>query len=94
MSLPENKFPTIQDLRDGLTRLVDAGIGGLAVQVLIVPDSTIQAIARVSAPEHDHAGKPALMVELDGTTEDRLPVTILTTDRWSRDGGMQTTTRQ
>jgi len=92
MSLPESKFPTLQDLRDGLTRLVDAGIGALPVQVLVVPDSTIQAIARISAPKHDHDNRPALMVELDAS-EDRLPVTVLSTDRW-QGGGMQTNRAQ
>lgn len=94
MSHPESTFPTLQDLRDGLSRLVEQGLGALPVQVLVVPDSTIQAIARVSAPEHDHDARPALMVELDGGHESRIPVTILSTDRWSRDDGMQTNRTQ
>lgn len=93
-AVPESNFPTLQDLRDGLSRLVESGLGALPVQVLVVPDSTMQAIARISVPGHDHDGRPALMIELDGGPESRLPVTILSTDRWSRDGGMQTTKAQ
>jgi hypothetical protein len=80
-SRSENEFPTIRDLRDGLTRLIDAGLGDHPVQVLVVPDATIQAIARTAAPDFDGA-KPALMVEL-GSTEGRIPVAVLSTDRWS-----------
>lgn len=34
----EDKFPTLRDLRDGLTRLIDEGLGDLAAQIIIVPD--------------------------------------------------------
>jgi hypothetical protein len=76
---PENEFPTIADLRDGLTRLVDNGLGDLPVQVLVVPDSTMQAIARQAGSD---GVKPALMIELnydEGTG--RIPVTVVSTDR-------------
>lgn len=77
----ENNFPTIRDFRDKLTELVEQGLGEQPVQILIVPDSTIQAIARVTAPDgYDNASKPALMVEMDGT-DGRMPVLIYSTDR-------------
>lgn len=77
--MSENKFPTISDLCDGLKRLVDGGLGNLPVQVLVVPDSTIQAIGRVT-PGFDPA-KPALMIEFDGV-DGRIGPTVLSTDRW------------
>lgn len=76
---PESEFPTILDLRDGLSRLIEAGLGDLPVQVLVVPDSTMQAIAR----DGGHTGsRPALMIELDAVEGSaRLPATIMSTDR-------------
>ena len=73
---PESEFPTIRDLSDGLSMLVSEGLGDLPVQVLIVPDSTLQAIARVTmgAQEGD---RPALMIELGDSAEGRIPVSIM-----------------
>ncbi len=79
MGRPESDFPTIRDLRDGLARLVDAGLGDLPVQVIIAPDSTMQAIARATVPGHS---VPAILMEFDAVGG-RLPMTMVTTDRWS-----------
>lgn len=74
----ENKFPTIRDLRDGLSMLIDKGLGEHPVQVVIVPGSTMRVIARAVADYRDDA-KPPLIIEL---TEGgpRIPVSILSTD--------------
>ncbi len=76
----ENEFPTIRDLRDKLSELVDQGLGDQPAQIVIVPDSTIQAIASVVAPPGYVHDKPALMVEFEGV-DGRLPVLIYSTDR-------------
>lgn len=87
MALPESKFPTVQDLRDVLSKLVDQGLGEHPVQVVVVPDSTIQAIARVTGGSDYNDTRPALMIEMTGTVETgRLPVSLISTDRWSKDG--------
>lgn len=75
----ENKFPTISDLCTGLQRLVDGGLGNLPVQVLIVPDSTMQAIGRVTPGFNPD--KPALLIEFEGV-DGRIGPTVLSTDRW------------
>ena len=93
MSRPESDFPTIEDLHDGLSRLIAGGLGGLAVQVLVVPDSTMQAITRVFAEGNAPDKRPALMVEMDGVNG-RIPVIILSADRWSGGGGMPTRVTQ
>jgi hypothetical protein len=83
MAKPENEFPTIRDLRDRLSELVDRGLGDHPVQVVVVPDSTMQAIAR-DAGFVDDRGRPVLMAELAGPNDGtRIPVTILSTDRWT-----------
>lgn len=79
---PESDFPTIADLYNGLRPLVEAGLGDLPVQVLIVPDSTMQAIARDAGY---HGVKPVLMAELNHEEgSGRIPVTVLSTDRMTR----------
>jgi len=75
--MDENEYPTIQDLRDRLSDLIDQGLGELPVQVLVVPDSTLQAIARASGQKDD--AKPALMIDL--TDDDGNAVTVVSTDR-------------
>ena len=77
MSRPESEFATIRDLRDGLTRLVDGGLGDLPVQVVVVPTSTMEAIARDTQGSDYTPTKPALLIELDSPSPGRLPVTIL-----------------
>lgn len=76
----ENNFPTIRDLRDTLSELVGLGLGDLPTQLVIVPDSTLQAIARVAAPLGYVHDKAALMVEFEGV-DGRMPVVIYSTDR-------------
>jgi hypothetical protein len=94
MARPESEFPTISDLHDRLTELISYGLGDLPVQVLIVPDSTMQAVAKVTAPPgYDVGGKPALLIEFDAVGG-RLPVSLVSTDRMTRDGGMPTTHTQ
>ena len=78
---PENEFPTIQDLRDGLSTLVENGFGDLPVQLVVVPDSTMQAISGVP-PE-----MPVLMIDL-ATVDGRLPVGMVSV------GGLQRTSRE
>jgi hypothetical protein len=80
-ALPENKFATVRDFRDRLSELVDQGLGELPAQVLVVPDSTMQIVARHLVPVRLNSDKPALMIDLDGGTEDRLPVALISTDR-------------
>jgi hypothetical protein len=73
MSRPESDLPTIRDLRDGLAPLIEGGFGDLPVQLVIVPTSTIEAIARCAGYD---GKKPALMIELDAC-DNRLPVPLL-----------------
>ena len=44
MRRPESDFPTIKHLRDRLTDLIENGLGDLPVQILVVPNSTIEAV--------------------------------------------------
>ena len=88
----ENKFPTINDLNKALSDLIERGLGGLSVQILVAPDSTMQALARNMEP--DYVGKPALMIELNQGFEGRLPVSIISTDRLSGDKKSSSTTTQ
>lgn len=81
---PESDFPTIIDLRVALSALIDLGLGSLAVQILVAPDSTLQAISRTLAP--DYVGKPALMIDLTQGIDGRLPVAIISTDRFNGPG--------
>lgn len=76
----ESNFPTIRDLRDALSRLVDQGLGDQAAQIIIVPDSTLQAISRIVAPAGYSHDKPALMIEFGGV-DGRMPVLVYSTDR-------------
>jgi hypothetical protein len=89
---PQNEFPTIRDVRDRLSELVERGLGDLAVQVLVVPDATMQAVARASVPpgyEYD-SRKPALMIELEGDGA-RMPVFLMSTDRMGDGSGPNAT---
>lgn len=60
MAQPENEFPTIRDLRDRLSILIDEGLGELPVQIVVAPDSTMQALARANEA---NSNRPALMIE-------------------------------
>lgn len=84
MAKPESQFPTIADMHRGLAELISAGLGDLPVQVLVAPDSTMQAICKVMAgPDYDN--RPALMIELTSSAETRgrLPVCLVSADRMS-----------
>lgn len=73
----EDKFPTIRDMRDQLATLVERGFGDLPCQVLVVPDSTLQAIAKASGNPPDCG---ALMIEFNAKNG-RLPVSLISADR-------------
>ena len=60
---PESKFPTIKDLRDTLNKLIEKGFGELSVQITVVPDSTLQAIA--FGMGNKSSDKPAIMIEFE-----------------------------
>lgn len=90
----ESKFPTIRDVRDRLSELVEQGLGDLPVQFLVASDSTMQAIAIATGGPDYNMHKPALMIELEPTA-DRLPVALISTERLSGgSGGMKTTEMQ
>lgn len=87
--LPESDFPTLRDFRDRLSELVDKGLGELAAQILVVPDSTMQAIASHIDPTRKQGAAPALMIDLDQGNEGRqMPVSLISTDRMSGGVGM------
>lgn len=77
--MPENHFPTIKDLKAALEILIDRGLGDLAIQILVAPDSTLQALARDLEPAH--RSKPAMMIDLTRGADGRLPVSIISTER-------------
>lgn len=83
MPRPESEFPTISDFKSLLEDLIEKGFGDLPCQVLIVPDSTLQALAR-------HGGntdKPAVMIDWQ-VSKERMAVSLMTTERWRGDDGM------
>ena len=77
--MSENKFATIQDMHEALTNLIERGLGDLAVQILVAPDSTLQALA--FAIEPGYGGKPALMIDVLPGKDGRLPACIISADR-------------
>lgn len=89
MSKPESEFPTIRAMQQALARLVDKGLGDLPIQILVAPDSTLQAIAQTIRPA---GGPPALMIDLESDTPG-LPVSIISTDRMGG-AGMPSTRQQ
>ena len=72
--IPESQFPTIRSFSEALARLVEEGFGDFPAQIMIVPDSTIQAIAQSSG--HSADAKPALMIDMD-TPEHRMPTSLI-----------------
>jgi hypothetical protein len=79
----ERKFPTIADLRDRLSELIDSELGHLPVQVLIVPESTMRAIARSKGHEDM---RPPLMIELTPEGDfSRLPVSLISAEYLMRE---------
>lgn len=94
---PENEYPTLRDFRDRLSDLVERGLGDLPAQILILPDSSMQAIARQLYPSSKDDAKPALIIELDsGETPlgRRLPVSVISMDRMRGGSGMLSTKTQ
>lgn len=85
----EQNFPTIRDLRDRLSNLIDRGFGALPVQIVVAPDSSIQALADAEGPH----GKPAIMIEFP--IEGRLfGISFISTDRLGGGNSMPTVVRQ
>jgi len=81
MSRPENEFPTIDDTRTILDDLAKDGFGGLPVQIIMVPSSTMQALARHYSPEGGVDGKVAAMIEMTPDENGgRIPVCIVNAD--------------
>lgn len=83
--MAENRYPTIRDLRDAMTKLVNDGLGDHPVQVVIAPASTMWAVMRNVRLPHTNVdepidGRPPLMIEfpLDGV--DRIGVCLVSTD--------------
>lgn len=74
---PLSDFPTIRDAAERLRELVDHGHGDLPVQVLVVPDSTLQALQHAVAPA---AAGPALMIEYPGQ-DGRMGFSLVSTER-------------
>ena len=80
----DRNFPTLRDFRDRLASLVDEGLGDLPAQILVLPDSTMQALACHFDPTRKLGTSPALMIDLDnGDAGKRLPVSVLNVDRMS-----------
>lgn len=90
MSRPENEFATIADYQRALTNLVARGFGGLPAQILVVPDSTLQAVANA----HGGGDKPALMIDLGREDEGRIAPSLISTERFTPNGGMPSTKMQ
>ena len=90
MTRPETNLPTIRQARDRLTELIDKGFGDLAVQIIVVPDSTLQSLARSFGQSPDD--KPALMIHLAGD-DGGMAVGLISVERLDA-GGMPTRTVQ
>lgn len=84
MARPESEFPTIEDARDVLQQLIDKGFGKLPMQVVIVPPSTLVALAR----DAGHTGsKPAIMIEMTARDGADMGVLIASVENMSTLGG-------
>ena len=86
---PESEFPTINDAIKRLSELANSGLGSLAIQAIIVPDSTLQTIAKTSFEAEENL-KPALMIEL-GSSERSSSVLLVSAEPLNGNG-METTT--
>lgn len=76
MSKTEDQFPTISDLQSVLADFVANGYGELPVQVLVVPNLTLQTMAHANGAAL--GANPALMIEIT-VDQARHPVSILST---------------
>lgn len=83
----ENTFPTISDLHMFLGGLIESGLGALPTQVTVVPDSTLQAVAKIVAGGAIPI-KPALMIE-SGSVDGRMGAMLVSCD-YLTDNGMKT----
>ena len=82
---PESEYPTIRDAYAALAKLIEDGLGDLPVQLLVAPDSTLQAIAGATG----YRGKPVMMIDLisePATT--RMPFAVISTERLGGRSGM------
>lgn len=73
----ESTFPTIQDYRDLLTKLVDEGFGDHPAQILIVPSSTLDVLAKHAGAT---GGRAALMLAY-GNASGRQEACLTTVER-------------
>lgn len=73
----EHEFPRLRDALAVLSELVEAGLGDLPMQIIVAPDSTVQALARHSGAKDDD--KPALLIEFE--VGDGRRVSIISTER-------------
>lgn len=64
---PESEFPTIRHAADVLAEMVANGCGELPVQILIVPDSTLVALAKAA---NDPAADKVRMMEFTAAGRD------------------------
>ena len=84
---PENEFPTIRDARNALAKLIEDGFGDLPVQLLVAPDSTLQAIAGAMG----YRGKPVVMIDLRSEPPSpRLSFVVISTERLGSGSGIPT----
>lgn len=79
--MTEDRFPTISDTVEALSELVRQGLGDLPTMLVLVPDSTMQALSRAAG--HSNDAQPALMMEMPANGN-RLPVSIICYDRLNR----------
>lgn len=59
--MTEDTFPTIRDASEVLDHLVEKGFGDLPLQFVIVPPSTLAALAKDAGHS---GGQPTLMIEM------------------------------
>ena len=77
MSGLENRYPTLKDASEVLAEMVARGLGGLPLQVIVAPPSTLLALARNAG--HEVGGKPALMLEFSNDSG-RFPVCVVSAE--------------
>jgi hypothetical protein len=78
MSRPESEFPTLRDLAAIVAELIAEGFGDLPFQIVVAPDSTLQALARHAGATDDD--KPAMMIKF-GDDDARYAVSFISTER-------------
>ncbi len=61
---PESEFPTFNDYAAAIADLIARGLGELPASVLVVPDSTMQACARIYGSPKP-GDKPAIMMDFE-----------------------------